>query len=227
MKYLVIGFDDNTIYDRKAVELLNKYHMKGTFFVNSGTLNDSGFLTAGELDVLFEGHEVASHTVNHPRLKELTNQGIKYEIEQDFELLKAYSKQDIKGFAYPFGDYDKQVKDMAKESGVLYARTVKGTKKFDRPKDLLEWHPTMHLTGMAWDTNDFDRVRKGFHFLLDKLEEFLEDYNGELLHVWLHSWEFKNDVERWDMLERFFKLVSNEEDIISVTASEYIEEISK
>ena len=226
MKYLIVGFDDNTIYDRKAVELLNKYRIKGTFYVNSGTLNDAGFLTKEELDVLFEGHEVASHTVNHLRLKELTHQGIKYEIEQDFEILKSYSKQKIQGFAYPFGDLNKKVKDMAKECGVLYARTVKGTKTFDRPKDLLEWNPTMHLTGMAWDTKDFARVQKGFNFCLDKLEEFLEDYNAELFHVWLHSWEFKDDKEKWDMLERFFRLISNEEDIISVTASEYIKEIS-
>ena len=226
MKYLIVSFDDNTIYDRKAVELLNKYKIKGTFFINSGTLNNPGFLAKEEIASLFQGHEVASHTVNHPNLKELTKEGIKYQILEDMENLKAYSKQDVKGFAYPFGDYNKKVKDMAKECGVAYGRTVKGTKKFDRPKDFLEFHPTMHFTGLAWDADDKERIEKGFKFMLDKLEEFLEDYNSELLHVWMHSWEFKDNKEEWDMLERFFRLISNEDDIESVTCLEYYQKVS-
>ena len=225
MKYLIVSFDDNTTHDRKAVELLNKYNIKGTFFINSGTLNSPGYLAKEELDTLFIGHEIASHTVNHPNLKELTHQGIKYQILEDIENLKVYSKQDVKGFAYPF-KHNKKVKDMVKECGVLYARTEKGTKKFDRPTDFLEWNPTMHFTGLAWDANDFERLEKGFKFMLDKLEDFLEDYNSELLHIWMHSWEFKDNKDHWDMLERFFRLVSNEDELESVTCIEYYQKVS-
>lgn len=226
MKYLIISFDDNTIYDRKAVELLNKYKIKGTFYINSGTLNNSGFITKEELDTLFVGHEVASHTVNHPRLKELTHEGIKYQILEDIENLRAYSKQNVKGFAYPFGDYNKKVKNMAIECGVKYARTVKGTKSFDRPKDFFEWHPTMHFTGLAWDADDDERLVKGFNYMLSKFEEFLDDYDGEVFHVWMHSWEFKNNRNEWDMFERFLRLASNEDDLESVTCLEYYQKVS-
>lgn len=226
MKYLIVSFDDNTVYDRKAVELLNKYKIKGTFFINSGTLNNPGFLTKEELDELFVGHEVASHTVNHQNLKELTHQGIKYQILEDIDILQSYSKQKVKGLAYPFGEVNKKVKDMAIECEVTYARTIKGSKSFDRPKDFLKWDPTMHFTGLAWDANDDERLQKGYKFTLDKLEEFLDDYNGEVFHVWMHSWEFKDNKDRWDMLERFFRLVSNEDEIESVTCLEYYQKVS-
>ena len=34
--YFLISFDDGTIYDRRFVTLLNQYHLKGTFNLNSG-----------------------------------------------------------------------------------------------------------------------------------------------------------------------------------------------
>lgn len=35
-KYFLLSFDDGTIYDRRFVELLNKYNIRGTFNLNSG-----------------------------------------------------------------------------------------------------------------------------------------------------------------------------------------------
>ncbi len=225
MKYIILSFDDNTIYDRKAVEILNKYKIKGTFFINSGTLNSGGFLNKEELATLFKGHEVASHSVNHLNLKELTHEGIKYQILEDLDNLRIYSKQKVKGFAYPFGEYNKKVKDMVKECGVAYARTDKGTKKFDRPKDFLVWDPSMHFTGLAWDADDKQRLEKGFRFTLQKFEEFLDDFDSELLHIWMHSWEFKDNKDDWDMLERFCRMISYEDDLESITCTGYLEKV--
>lgn len=227
MKYLIIGFDDGTVYDRKAVELLNKYRINGTFFINSGTLGEPGFLDRDELEDLFKYHEVASHTLGHPKLRELTHEGIKYQILEDIENLETFTKQKVIGFAYPFGDYTKKVKDMVKECGISYARTVKRAKDYKKPKDFLEWDPTMHFTGMAYNTDDFERVKKGFRFLLDKFDEFLDDYNSEVFQVWLHTWEFKNDLEKWDMFEQFLRLVSFEDDVKTITARDYYKRVSK
>ena len=35
-KYLLLSFDDGTVYDGRLVELLNRYGLKGTFNLNSG-----------------------------------------------------------------------------------------------------------------------------------------------------------------------------------------------
>ena len=227
MKYLVLSFDDATTYDRKVVELLNKYQLKGTFFVNSGTLDTAGFLSSNELSTLFKGHEVGAHGVNHINLKDLTKDEILYQIERDVKSLEGYMKIPVEGFAYPFGDYNKKVLKATQETKVKYARTVKGTIDFKQPKDFFEWHPTMHFSGMAWDTDDRERRNRGVQFMLDKVEEFLDDPNAEIIHLWMHSWEFKDDRFKWDQLERLFRIISQEEEVYSVTCMEYYNKKNK
>ena len=107
------------------------------------------------------------------------------------------------------------------ELGIKYARTVKGTKECSSPKDFLLWHPTMHFSGLAYDSKDAVRVEKGIKFMLDTVEKFLDNPNAEMLHIWMHSWEFKDDKDRWDQLERLFRIISQEDDIVSLTANEY------
>lgn len=221
MKYLVLSFDDNTVHDRKVVALLNKYRLKGTFYINSGNLNKDGFVTKEEIEELYKGHEVASHTVNHPRLKELKKNDVRYQIEQDIDNIEAYSKQKVQGFAYPYGDFNKKIKSVVEELGLKYARTVKGTKEFTSPKDFLEWNPTMHFSGLAYVTEDRERRNRGVGFMFDHVEKFLDDPNDGILHLWMHSWEFKDDRFKWDQLERLCKIISQEEDVLSVTAKEY------
>ena len=36
MKYFIFSIDDGTIYDKKVIEIFNKYNIKGTFNLNSG-----------------------------------------------------------------------------------------------------------------------------------------------------------------------------------------------
>lgn len=227
MKYIIISFDDGTFHDRRMVQLLNTYRLKGTFFLNSGTLSSDGHIEFSELRELFKKHEVASHTVGHPKLRELTKEGIRYQIEEDVSALKNYWDKEIVGFAYPFGDYTKKVKGMVEECGIKYARTTTSTMRFDRPKDLLEWHPTMHITGVSWDTDDNEKIQKGFKKLFDTFEEFMSDEDGELFHVWMHSWELGDNQEDWDKIEQFYRFLSNEEDLVSLTYSEYVKVISK
>lgn len=227
MLYLVLGFDDNTYHDRRVVELLNQYLLKGTFFINSGTLNNPGFITKEELDTLYTGHEVASHGFNHLNLKDLSKDEVRYQINEDIQNIESYSKQKVKGFAYPYGDFNKKVQDVIKELGLLYARTSKGSKEFDKPKNFLEWNPTLHFSGMAYNTDDLDRVNKGYMFMLDKLEEFLEDSYSGVFFVWMHSWELGEDKDAWDRLERLFRIISQEDDLETVTASQYFQRVSK
>jgi peptidoglycan/xylan/chitin deacetylase (PgdA/CDA1 family) len=226
MKYMVISFDDNTDYDRKAVELLNKYGIKGTFYINSGTLGKPGYVSADELKTLYVGHEVASHTIGHLHLTGMSEEEITYQIKEDVAMIEDYTKEKVHGFAYPFGEFNDKVKSVVKELGLSYARTIDGSKEFDRPKHFLEWNPTMHISGMAWNTDDDDRRSKGIKFMFDKVEEFLddEDYELELLHIWLHSWELANDAYKWDELERLFRIIS-QEDVYSVTAYQYFKKV--
>ena len=44
-KALTFSYDDAQIYDRRLVSIFNKYDLKATFHLNSGTLDQDGFIT--------------------------------------------------------------------------------------------------------------------------------------------------------------------------------------
>ena len=68
-KYILLSFDDGTVYDRRLVELLNRYGFKGTFNLNSG-LEDFVWYYEDRIPIRrqilsktleqYQGHEVAT-----------------------------------------------------------------------------------------------------------------------------------------------------------------------
>lgn len=220
MKYFLISFDDNTVHDRRVVELLNKYALKGTFFINSGTVGKPGYITKKEMKNLYKGHEVGAHTINHTNLIELDKKEVLHQIKEDIEFIEIYSGQKVYGFNYPFGEYNDTVIDVIKDLGIKYARTSKSSKVCEAPHDFYKWHPTLHYSGLAYDTTDRERRNRGIQFMFHMFDQFMENEDAELFHIWLHSWELKEDKFKWDQLERLFRLISIEE-VEVVTYNEY------
>ena len=110
-KIFILSFDDGTIYDKRFVELLNKYGVKGTFNLNSGledfvwNYEDRFPIRRQVLDgtqAQYRGHEVASHSLHHYWLNTLTPPQLRREVEEDSLAIKAlFGLEDI-GFAVPF-----------------------------------------------------------------------------------------------------------------------------
>ena len=48
-KAFVFSTDDGPVQDRRLVALLNTYHLKGTFHLNSNKLNSSNYLQKEEI----------------------------------------------------------------------------------------------------------------------------------------------------------------------------------
>lgn len=206
-KALTFSYDDGTIYDRKLVSLMNQYGMKGTFNLNSGTFGkkenkviqgiDTDFsrIEAGEVKALYAGHEVASHTENHPSLTGLPRNMGAVEILRDRANLEKLTGELVRGFAYPYGTYNEQVEEILSACGIEYARTVESTRDFDIPQDFLEWHPTCHhedpqLTELA-----------------KKFCEEEDSWKPQLFYLWGHSYEFAQK-DNWQLIEDFMKYVS-------------------
>ncbi len=81
IKAVTFSYDDGAIQDRRLVALLNKYGLKGTFNLNSSKL---GFgVDPDEIKVLYEGHEVAVHTLMHPNFRDCSDKAIVWQTEQD------------------------------------------------------------------------------------------------------------------------------------------------
>ena len=111
------SWDDGTKLDLKLAELLNKYGIRGTFYI-SKTQSDNP-LEGDDLRALDKVHEVGAHTLNHVDLTKVSLLQAKEEIEG----IKAYL-EDILGhkihmFCYPYGKYNENIKKMVKASGFI------------------------------------------------------------------------------------------------------------
>lgn len=119
-----LEFDDGTLSQLKAKNLLERYGMRGTFFVNSGRIGKSNYLTKEDLlNLQANGHEIGGHTVNHKRLTSLSREEQLREVGDDRAALEAMGLK-ITNFAYPFSSYNDDVKAVVKECGYLSGRRV-------------------------------------------------------------------------------------------------------
>ena len=218
-KAVTFSYDDGVTQDLKLIEILNRYGMRATFNLNSGGLGGrfsnyiEGVLVyrdkvfAHDVKAIYEGHEVASHTVNHPDLTKLSDEEIIRQVEEDRKNLSELVGYEIKGLAYPCGYVDERVISVIKEkTGIKYARSVRITEKFE---------PETDLYNMAFTTRNF-----GDNFLR-LAKEFVELKTDEpkIFSVWGHAYEF-DWKKNWHVFEEFCKIISGQDDIFYGTNSE-------
>ena len=221
-KAVTFSYDDGVAQDIKLIEILNRYNLKCTFNLNSGTLGNKGTLVRNNVTVPFDkvdanmvekiyrDHEVAVHTVTHPDLTVLSDDEIIYEIEHDRELLSNLSGQKVVGMAYPGGNVDLRVADLIKnKTEILYARTIKPTHDFKKQENLFLFNPTIH------ETNE--------KLLFELADKFLNDNseNEMLFYIWGHAFEF-DAYSSWESFERFCQLISSHDDVFYGTNSEVL-----
>ncbi len=217
-KAIILSFDDGTISDRRLVQLMNEYALKGTFHLNSNKLDTKGYLTKEEIKSLFLGHEVSVHSANHPGLSGMSKIDIINEVIEDRKELEKLTGNTIRGMAYPFGSYDNLVVETISDLGIEYARTVADTYNFSIPKNFLKWHPSIHQFGKAFfKPNDEANDKKELNIFYSLVYDFLKADSIALLDVWGHSWENNGDGNRWVEMEKFFKLISRNNDIFYTT----------
>jgi len=198
-KALTMSYDDGQKFDRKLVSIFNKYGIKGTFHLNSGTLDKEPFINSSEVAELYKGHEVSVHTKTHPFLNCIPVEAIVEEVIEDRKILESLVGYPIKGMSYPFGVYNEKIIEIISSLGIEYSRTVVAHHDFCIPDNFLEWHSTCH--------HDDNLMELGEKFLNYK-------YDGKLklMYVWGHSFEFDRN-NNWDLIENFCRLISNNSDI--------------
>ena len=213
-KALILSYDDGRTEDRQLVQLMNKYHLIGTFHLNSNKLDTNGYLKKNEIKKLFESHEVSVHSANHPNLPDISKISVIYEILEDRKELERLVAYPVRGMAYPFGNTNDDVIDTIKELGIEYARTVGDTYNFEIPKDFLNWFPTIHQFSKAyWESNQPEKDKKEMELFYKTINRFLETKELALLDIWGHSWEMGTDQNKWEETEKFFTLLANNADI--------------
>jgi peptidoglycan/xylan/chitin deacetylase (PgdA/CDA1 family) len=194
-----MSYDDGQVYDRRLVEIFNRYGIRGTFHLNSGKLDSEPFLKSSEIKELFTGHEISAHTVNHPYLTLIPNQAVAGEILDDRRNLETLVGYPVRGLSYPFGAINEEVLRTLPGFGIEYSRTVNSHGDFRLPDNFLLWHPTCHHdSGLAQKAKEFKNMPPWSQM--------------PLLYVWGHSFEFERN-NNWGDMEEFCKVVSGDEDV--------------
>lgn len=213
-KALILSYDDGAKQDRQLVKLMNKYHLYGTFHLNSNKLGTANYLDKGEIKELFNGHEVSVHSANHPNLPDISKISVIYEILEDRKELERLMGYPVRGMAYPFGNTNEVVIETINGLGIEYARTVGDSYNFEIPKDFLRWFPTMHQFAKAyWEPNQPEKDKKELELFYKKIDDFLQTKELAVLDIWGHSWEMGTDQKKWNETEKFFKLLANNQNI--------------
>ncbi len=217
LKAVTLSYDDGHVHDKRLIEIMQKYGLKGTFNVNSGMFSDvpngKTRMTVDEARELYHssGMEVAAHGRKHIFLTEVDNARATYEIIKDREELEKQFGGIIQGMAYAYGDFDSNVVEILKNCGIKYSRTVYATEDFFIPTDFLRLQPTCH-----------HKNPKLFE-ILDKFLTMEDDSryvsNPRLFYLWGHSYEFNRD-NNWEVIEKFAKIIGERDDIWNATNME-------
>ena len=212
-KALTLSYDDGVEQDKKLIEIMVKYGLKGTFNLNSGiyaaegTVYEPGTIhrrmPKSEVDVLYtkNGMEVATHGYTHPVLTKLPKFMATKEIVDDRSALEEQFDCIVRGHAYPFGAFDDELIQILEDAGIVYARTVNSTHRFDVPGEWLKLNPTCH--------HDDPELMKLADMFLAKPDEW---GHPMMFYLWGHAYEFEAN-NNWDVIENFAKKMSGHKDI--------------
>ena len=125
----VVTFDDGfrSVYDI-ALPVLAELDLCATVFLTTGSqeansretrippVEGQEMLSWKEVDELVANEfEIAAHTMNHPDLARLENQEIHEECSRSREIIEQRTGREVSCFAYPFGSFNRRVKDIVAE----------------------------------------------------------------------------------------------------------------
>lgn len=221
-KAITFSYDDGVTQDVRLIEILDKYGLKATFNLNSELFGLDGTLIREGKNInhnkilpemvasVYKNHEIAVHTLTHPRLTELSDEEVIRQVEEDRKNLSAIAGYEVIGMAYPCGgvNNDDRVAEVIKRNtGVKYSRTITLEDSFAEQKNLYRFNPT------------------AFHLNFEKnyrlAEELFKPETEGLLYIWGHAYEFDiNDT--WSEFEEFCKFISGRDDVFYGTNREVL-----
>ena len=146
-KPVVLTFDDGFANQMQAFDLLKSHNMKATFFIiNGGPLskwcigagrryNDplqppggcgDAYLTWAQVKMLDKSGliTIGGHTLDHPELATLSVSDQEHEIIDSKKQIEAEIGHPIFDFAYPYGNYDDDTINIARQAGYRDAVTT-------------------------------------------------------------------------------------------------------
>ena len=212
-KALTMSYDDGKLQDERLLGIFNKYGIKGTFNLNFGLMglnNKPPRFEKEQIKELYKGHEIATHTMEHPTIARCPLTYVAEQIMEDRKGLEKALGTLVRGHAYPNGSYSEEIKTLFRQLGIAYARVVETTGGFELPEDFMEWKATCHH-------NDPQLMEKARFFA-----EFNKPQYLKLMYVWGHRYEFDNNYN-WNVIEEFCEYMGGRDDIWYATNIEIVD----
>lgn len=219
------SWDDGHPLDLRVAEVLDKYGMKGTFYVcRDGQMG--GRLSEGEIKDLSKRHEIGAHTLTHPSLPTLSATLMREEIEGGKKWVEDVLTAECKIFAYPYGHYDERAVFAVKEAKFIGART---TEDLEWKIDPFTLSPTVQVRHFPIRRIPNRRFLQPFTSTWRQLHEnriSIIDCRSWLsmakaafrssvmhdrpwFHLWGHSWTLERD-KLWGVFEEMLRFVKEQ-----------------
>ena len=129
-KVLTMSYDDGKIFDRKLIEIFNKYGIKGTFHLNTGIMPvDEDRIQLSEVKELYKGHEVSCHTSTHPTIERCPLDQVVQQVIEDRKALEDAVGYPVRGLSYPNGSYSKDIINLLPACGIDRVSAILGVKE--------------------------------------------------------------------------------------------------
>lgn len=158
---------------------LNYCQKKVLFFCNDKKISNYK-VHCDDLKYIYEGHEIAVHTLTHPNLTQCDDSEVIRQVETDRVNLSQLVGYEVVGMAYPCGgvNNDERVAKIIKENtGVKYCRTIAANNCFDLQENIYRFNPTVHCVNFE------DMLKLGQEFIE------LKPVTPKIFYVWGHSYE--------------------------------------
>jgi peptidoglycan/xylan/chitin deacetylase (PgdA/CDA1 family) len=120
-----VTFDDGTAEHLEAARVLSQLGLVGTFFVISGRLQKTGYLSPSDVRAIASlGHRIGSHSVTHRHLPSLNDSELHAELSDSRKCLADLVGRDVDWLAPPGGVLDGRSLAAATSAGYKVVRTM-------------------------------------------------------------------------------------------------------
>ena len=229
------SWDDGHKLDIKLANMLQKYKIRGTFYIANKFLDTWGPLhpnelfhpiSENEIVQLSKHFEIGAHTVTHPNLTTIPLAKAEKEIIRSKQILEKMLNKEICGFCYPLGAYNSEIAKIVKKAGYKYARTAKRFQT--KVRDPFLMGTTTHVFPHNWIRNlkilwAGRPTLRGLHNWATRTKIMFDRVSrrGGIYHLWGHSWEIEK-FKMWDELKGILEYVCNKKGVLYLTNHEVI-----
>lgn len=116
---VALSFDDGLASQfERALPLLTEFAMSACFFVNTGTIGQSGFLTWTQIaEMQRAGMTFESHSHDHVYLSRLPQPAMERQLKESRRILEDHLGCAVRALSVPFGDTNRRVVETALAAG--------------------------------------------------------------------------------------------------------------